>query len=561
MNKAFRSLLFLLSLALGTASFAQPTPPYDVSVYGTVAGCAANAFNYVIIATVPGTEPALDIEVQIDANCMFFVTLPMESLDGAYTVTVPCGDSTVASIFSYTVDPVFPDSTLVLVELNCNSTVCSACIDMDNPASFTAVYSSCSSGGTAPYTYLWDFSDAGAEPGNPVTHIYSGPGEYTVCLNVTDANGDLCSTCETVYVDANGGVSFNQPTSCQVCFNITQTGAGPNGGGTPWNIDLTNCSAGGVPPYSYQWSFPDGSASTLPDANFVFAAEGSYIICLTMSDANGCTSAECDSVYIDANGLISNTPTWTYDCLQILNGPNVPGNPCTVLGTGDQGTWNTDCECLPNGALPCQADFWVMQAYTNDSTNIPGGVEPIPFELWVWNLSSGGTGNYQFVWDFGDGTTSTEAFPTHVYPASGPYDLCLTMTDDAGCTSTSCQVIEVDQDGILGMGIGFDVRSVLTIRVIQQLPTSIPERSALEATTLWPNPVVEQLSLTLNSSRSGNLTLSIVDLSGREVSRSNASVAAGNNMLPLDVHELKAGMYVLRLMNGSNSASIRFVKQ
>jgi len=37
-------------------------------------------------------------------------------------------------------------------------------------------------------------------------------------------------------------------------------------------------------------------------------------------------------------------------------------------------------------------------------------------------------------WDFGDGTTSTERSPTHVYEDQGRYRITLTVTDDEGLT-------------------------------------------------------------------------------------------------------------------------------
>jgi hypothetical protein len=264
---------------------------------------------------------------------------------------------------------------------------------------------------------------------------------------------------------------------------------------------------------------------------------------------------------VDANGNINPVVPPVVDCLGITNGPNVPGTACNEPATGVLGTWSPDCQCLPNVSLPCEAGFWVIQAYETSNNGDTTEVQPIPFELWVWNLSSGGTGNYSFVWDFSDGTTSTEAFPTHVYGASGPYNLCLTMMDDSNCEDTYCEEIEVDQDGILGMGTGFDVRNVLTIRVIQELPTGISENVSLEATKLWPNPVVEQFDLVLNSSRSGNLTMTIVDLNGREVSSTNASLLSGTNQLSMDVSDLGPGMYVLRLANGNATSALRFVKQ
>lgn len=42
-----------------------------------------------------------------------------------------------------------------------------------------------------------------------------------------------------------------------------------------------------------------------------------------------------------------------------------------------------------------------------------------------------------YLWSFGDGTTSTEANPTHSYSASGTYTITLTVTDDAGASSTA----------------------------------------------------------------------------------------------------------------------------
>jgi len=42
-----------------------------------------------------------------------------------------------------------------------------------------------------------------------------------------------------------------------------------------------------------------------------------------------------------------------------------------------------------------------------------------------FNNTSAKTGN--FVWDFGDGTTSTEASPTHKYEAAGNYKVTLTL--------------------------------------------------------------------------------------------------------------------------------------
>ena len=45
------------------------------------------------------------------------------------------------------------------------------------------------------------------------------------------------------------------------------------------------------------------------------------------------------------------------------------------------------------------------------------------------NATTGGYNQYTYLWEFGDGTTSTLEDPTHLYAAAGEYDVKLTITD------------------------------------------------------------------------------------------------------------------------------------
>ena len=49
---------------------------------------------------------------------------------------------------------------------------------------------------------------------------------------------------------------------------------------------------------------------------------------------------------------------------------------------------------------------------------------------------SGGFQPYNYKWDFGDKSTSTDEFPSHVYNATGKFTVSLTVTDDKGNTAT-----------------------------------------------------------------------------------------------------------------------------
>ena len=79
------------------------------------------------------------------------------------------------------------------------------------------------------------------------------------------------------------------------------------------------------------------------------------------------------------------------------------------------------------------------------------------------------------VWDFGDGSSSTEPGPSHTYPGEGPYEACLTTITSA-CSATSCNWIylgppDVPCDTLLHAAIGV-IQYERTIAVFDQSTTS-----------------------------------------------------------------------------------------
>ena len=50
-----------------------------------------------------------------------------------------------------------------------------------------------------------------------------------------------------------------------------------------------------------------------------------------------------------------------------------------------------------------------------------------------------------YAWNFGDGNNSNSANPSHMYTASGMYDVILTITDDQGATGSAAVTINVSQ--------------------------------------------------------------------------------------------------------------------
>ena len=353
----------------------------------------------------------------------------------------------------------------------------------------------------------------------------------------------------------------NNTAPCEACFTFNSP--------APFVVVFSNCSVLPSGENGVLWEFPDGSTYEPPppflinSPSYTFDSAGAYPFCFTILDygtIDGCSF--CDTLYVDEQGNVTSTPPSGADCLGVVNGTDLPGTPCTVPGTILEGMWSASCVCEPNNPLPCQADFWVVQAMGSDSL-------PVPYELWVWNLSSGGSGNFQFLWNFGDGTTSTDAFPTHTYDGNGPYVLCLTIADNNNCTDTHCDTVSINGDGIYeGMVVHHEDRNDgFTVNVQNPNANAVQDIVSDNSIAVWPNPATDELNVALVNGMKGTVTVMITDLDGRTVKTERMSLAGGRSQLRIATSGLNAGMYLLRILpaegtvsDGSMNLSQRFVK-
>jgi hypothetical protein len=130
------------------------------------------------------------------------------------------------------------------------------------------------------------------------------------------------------------------------------------------------------------------------------------------------------------------------------------------------------------------------------------------------NTSVGAT---TYAWDFGDGNTSTTTSPVHEYSATGTYTVTLTATNGA------CESVD-----------SFEV--VITVVGLEDI-------TSISSVKLFPNPASDNVNVELNLKENSNITLSIVDNSGKIVYTENASLLEGKNIQSLNTSSLKAGYY------------------
>ena len=121
------------------------------------------------------------------------------------------------------------------------------------------------------------------------------------------------------------------------------------------------------------------------------------------------------------------------------NTPRQVSGTATVFHTfASPGTYNV--KLILQDTAYCNApDSMVQQirvsALVKADFETPG-TGCVPYTATFNNISAGGT---QFNWDFGDGSTSTDVSPTHLYSNAGTYTILLTAIDSSTCNIIDSQ--------------------------------------------------------------------------------------------------------------------------
>lgn len=276
------------------------------------------------------------------------------------------------------------------------------------------------SGGVEPYTYAWDFN------GDNVTDSNSPNGSYTYTnstqakVTVTDNNSNVVTASKTIIV--TGDTTVPPAESLDIRFT-----AEPGVGNVPFNCQFTAYVSGGKMPYHYQWDF-DGDGvfdSFIRDPLFTYQKIGQAI------------GDEGNQFYF-------------FPVLKVTDGRGVTG---TNLDDNDN-NGNPDFKLAINALPP--AGGLAVAASGNPLT----GQAPLTVEF--TGAVSGGSGNYEYKWNFGDGQESSfsaSSIATHTYVNPGTFLSKVTVHDiDTDEVAESYALtISATQQQEFGLSIASDV--------------------------------------------------------------------------------------------------------
>jgi hypothetical protein len=206
-------------------------------------------------------------------------------------------------------------------------------------------------------------------------------------------------------------------------------------------------------------------------------------------------------------------------------------SPYTSGGSNSCAIWGVN---IPSTPTDCHASFFLE----------PDSLNP---NSWTINDYSTGTA-LNYLWDFGDGTSSTLMDPTHTYSVTGNYNICLTVSNDS-CTNTYCDSAFYDLNDSLN--------GIHNLRVVK-IPVGIQEsKEDLFAVDIFPNPADNELNIKL-AEHAGDYILSMYDNLGREVS---VPISSRDNNMTLDLTSLNRGIYMIMLKSERSIVTRKIIRR
>lgn len=280
----------------------------------------------------------------------------------------------------------------------------------------------------------WDFgTGVTSNVGNP-TYVFPATGTYTVSLSGSIAESGCADTLSKQVTIISAPKAQIQGTDLEGC--------------APFKAVFS--SQGSVGDF-YKWNFGDGNTSAQAQPQHVFVDAGNYTVELTVSNMQGC---EADTILSGITVFPTPTADFTIPTqvcglpanLSLANLSSGADDYRWTLSNGMTSELRSPTLVINNGldlmidlisanqfgcADTISKSIQIRDQGLSDFVLDPGeGCDPLPVTF--TNYSQGN----RFFWDFGDGSTSDEQQPTHIYRKPGSYSIKLISSFDGLCGDT-----------------------------------------------------------------------------------------------------------------------------
>jgi len=297
--------------------------------------------------------------------------------------------------------------------------------------------------------YLWDFGGGNTSTDLDPTYTFAGEGTFPVTLTATDGRGES----NTITIDVDVVEGPFQPIIVEPGFEDNTLPDGTGDGRDSWrNNDL----GGVIQITSSPVTFGDQGAK-MPDdqsrvgyqeiaveANTVYDLRFWYTMLATSSDPFVTVSI----VGVSQNG---GTITTTQEALDntiasiTVNDTSDPDEYLEQKLSFDAGENDVVAIYFFNGPVEARLDNFSIEVGTPGQVPPSAGfdVAQSATNFLEYTFTNTSTDGETYAWDFGDGNTSTDESPTHVYATPDVYTVTLEVTNAAGLSATLEKPVDI----------------------------------------------------------------------------------------------------------------------
>ena len=289
-------------------------------------------------------------------------------------------------------------------------------------------------------THSWAFGNGQSSSNAQPTHTYQQVGNFTVRHIVTDSHGCRDTALRHQYINIGVNTLNVYASDSTLCQN-----------------DSVYFFTNATPASQVVWSFGNGDSSTLRNPGYRYTQPGTYQVQAFITDPSGCdinlsipievfayptvdfgvadTNLSCElpfAVQFDNQSSGGLTYQWHFGDGQTSNRLN----PTHTYTSADSfrvslRVWG------PNGCSRTRTrhDYIIIEPMEPDFlAPITRGCAPLTVHLADSTRSIFPKVSWE--WDFGDGQTSTQPHPQHVYQDTGYYNVQLVVENSQGCRDT-----------------------------------------------------------------------------------------------------------------------------
>lgn len=291
-------------------------------------------------------------------------------------------------------------------------------------------------------SWYWNFGDSEFSTSSNPIHEYNSPGSYNITLTVT--NSAACSH------DIQKQIVINSAPEIDFSFSSVCLGSSTLFLDSDF-IDVENTSV-------WAYDFGDGNTTNQSDPSHSYSTSGNYDVNFSITDINGCQNSINHMVPVYENPIAE----FSYDTVCLGSSTifiDLSSSEAGIVNwEWDLGDGNTSSIASPTHLYSEAGHFNVTLQVENENSCI----DQVTHSIWVKNnpisdfsfvYTEGGAcenTSIQFIdnsnaiegsidswsWNFGDGNTSNEQNPLHIFSSAGSYNVVLTVTNSVHCSNT-----------------------------------------------------------------------------------------------------------------------------